>query len=110
MGASAARSPALLLLYRSIDEMAGALDKEKLRQGLRRTASRTLADLENFPVPTLTIAGADDVVFPPFLAAAIAAKLPHGQTATLPDCGHSPYFEHAVRFNSLVEVFLAHHR
>ena len=66
--------------------------------------------LGNFPVPTLTIAGADDVVFPPFLAAAIAASLPHGQTTTLPDCGHSPYFEHAATFNSLVEAFLARHR
>jgi 3-oxoadipate enol-lactonase len=105
-----ARSPALLLLYRSIDEMAGPLDKERLRQGLRRTATRTLGALENFPVPTLTIAGADDVVFPPFLAAAIAARLPRGQTTTLPDCGHSPYFEHAATFNSLVEAFLARHR
>ncbi len=77
---------------------------------MRRTATRTLADLGNFPVPTLTIAGADDVVFPPFLAAAIAARLPHGQTTTLPDCGHSPYFEYAATFNSLVEAFLARHR
>ena len=106
----AARSPALLLLYRSIDEMAGALDKEKLRAGLRRTATRTLAELGAFPVPTLTIAGAEDVVFPPFLSAAIAASLPHGETKTIPDCGHSPYFEHAATFNALVEAFLARHR
>ena len=38
---AAARSPALHLLYESIDEMAGALDKEKVRAGLRRTARRT---------------------------------------------------------------------
>ena len=43
MGAGGARrSPALHLLYRSIDEMAGALDKEKVRATLRRTAKRTL--------------------------------------------------------------------
>ena len=34
------RLPALHLLYRSIDEMAGALDKEKVRAGLRRTATQ----------------------------------------------------------------------
>lgn len=106
----AARAPALLLLYRSIDEMAGTLDKEKLRAGLRRTATRPLADLGAFAVPTLTIAGADDVVFPPFLAPAIAAALPHGETATIPDSGHSPYFEHAARFNALVDAFFARHR
>jgi 3-oxoadipate enol-lactonase len=111
MGAKgAARSPALHLLYRSIDEMAGTLEKETLRAGLRRTATRRLADLAAFPVPTLLIAGADDTVFPPFLSAAIAAKLPHGEAVTLPDAGHSPYFDHAATFNNLVDAFLTRHR
>lgn len=106
----AARAPALHLLYRSIDEMAGALDKERLRAGLRRTATRTLADLRDFAVPTLMIAGADDGVFPAFLAPAIAAKLPQGEATIIPDSGHSPYFDHAARFNQLVDAFLALHR
>ncbi len=107
MGARAAeRVPALHLLYRSIDEMAGSLDKEKLRAGLRRTAIRSLADLEDFPVPTLLIGGADDVVFPAFLAKAIAARLPRGEAHIIPDCGHSPYFEQAAVFNDLVGSFL----
>jgi len=111
MGAGGAgRSPALHLLYKSIDEMAGALDKEKVRATLRRTAKRTLDELKDFTVPTLLIAGADDVVFPPFLASAIAAKLPCAEVHTLPDCSHSPYFEHAARFNSLVAAFLTLHR
>jgi pimeloyl-ACP methyl ester carboxylesterase len=111
MGAGGAkRSPALHLLYRSIDEMAGALDKEKVRATLRCTAKRTLDELKGFAVPTLLIAGADDVVFPPFLANAIAAKLPCAEAHTLPGCGHSPYFEHAATFNGLVEAFLARHR
>jgi 3-oxoadipate enol-lactonase len=111
MGAKgAARSPALHLLYRSIDEMAGTLEKEKLRAGLRRTATRRLDDLAAFAVPTLLIAGADDTVFPPFLSAAIAANLPHGEAEMLPDAGHSPYFDHAATFNKLVEAFLARHR
>ena len=110
MGAGGAvRSPALHLLYRSIDEMAGTLDKEKVRATLRRTARRTLDELKGFTVPTLLIAGADDVVFPPFLANAIAARLPCAEAQTLPECGHSPYFEHAATFNGLVEAFLARH-
>ncbi|NQW53130.1 MAG: alpha/beta hydrolase [Rhodospirillales bacterium] len=104
---AAERFPALHLLYRSIDEMAGTLDKDKLRAGLRRTATRTLADVRTFRVPTLLIAGGEDVVFPPFLASAIATSLPCGQAETIADAGHSPYFEQAARFNELVDAFLA---
>jgi pimeloyl-ACP methyl ester carboxylesterase len=111
MGAPAAeRHPALHLLYLGIDDMAGTLDKEKLRAGLRRTAKRTLAELKDFRVPTLLIAGAEDVVFPPFLASAIAAGLPCGKAHLIAHAGHSPYFEEAATFNGLVEAFLAHQR
>ena len=111
MGAgAAARFPALHLLYRSIDEMAGALDKEKVRASLRRTATHTLEDLRAFYVPTLLIAGGQDVVFPSFLASAIAAKLPCGSAQLIADSGHSPYFEQAATFNRPVEAFLALHR
>lgn len=111
IGARAAeRLPALHFLYRSIDEMAGALDKEKLRAGLRRTATRTLAEFKTFRVPTLLIAGGEDVVFPPFLASAIATTLPCGETEMIADAGHSPYFEQAAKFNSLVDAFLARQR
>ena len=111
MGApAAARFPALHLLYRSIDEMAGNLDKEKVRATLRRTAQRTLAELSDFRVPTLLIAGGQDVVFPPFLASDIATSLPCGQAELLPQAGHSPYFEDAATFNRLVEAFLARQR
>ena len=34
--------------YRTIDEMAGALDKEKMRASLRRTATRKPAELASF--------------------------------------------------------------
>jgi len=108
--AGARRSPALHLLYRSIDEMAGTLDKEELRAGLRRTATRTLADLKDFPVPTLLIAGGEDIVFPSFIAGHIASSLPKGQVQFIRDCGHSPYFEQAATFNQLVETFLESHR
>jgi pimeloyl-ACP methyl ester carboxylesterase len=108
--AAAERSPALHLLYASIDTMAGSLDKEKVRAGLRRTAHRTVAELKDFRVPTLLIAGGEDVVFPPFLASAIAAALPCGEAHLIPHAGHSPYFEEAATFNRLVGDFLAAHR
>jgi pimeloyl-ACP methyl ester carboxylesterase len=111
MGARAAeRSPSLHLLYRGIDEIAGGLDKERVRAGLRRTATRSLEDLRDFHVPTLLTAGAEDVVFPAFVAAAIAKRLPRGEIQTVGDAGHSLYFEQAGTFNHLVEAFLALHR
>lgn len=111
VGAAAAeKSPSLHLLYRSIDEMAGALDKEKVRNSLRRTGTRKLADLKDFRVPTLLIAGGRDVVFPSFLASAIAATLPCADAQMMPQSGHSPYFEDAATFNRLVEAFLARHQ
>ena len=111
IGAPAAeRSPALHLLYRCIDDMAGIPDKEKVRAGLRRAAKRTLAELADFNVPTLLIAGGEDVVFPPFLAGAIAAALPCAQAHMMPVAGHSPYFEQAATFNALIDAFLARQR
>ena len=110
MGMRAAdRYPALHLLYRSIDEMAGALDKEKIRATLRRTATRKPQDLKDFRVPTLLIAGGEDVVFPAFLARAIAEELPCAEAELIAETGHSPYFEQAATFNRLVDAFLALH-
>ena len=111
MGTGAARrSPALHLLYSSIDTMAGSLDKEKVRAGLRRTAGRNVTELKDFRVPTLLVAGGEDVVFPPFLAGAIARALPCAEAHLMPQAGHSPYFEDAATFNRLVEAFLARQR
>jgi len=108
--AAAERFPALHLLYKSVDEMAGALDKEKIRVGLARMAVRTLDQLAEFRVPTFLVAGREDVVFPAFLASAIAARLPCASAHVIPDSGHSPYFEQAATFNRLVEDFLSLHR
>lgn len=105
--AAAERRPDLHHLYQAIDRMAGALDKAALRGGLRRTATRRLADLAGFRVPTLLIAGSEDIVFPPFLARDIAASLPCAAAQILAGCGHSPYFEEAATFNARVAAFLA---
>jgi pimeloyl-ACP methyl ester carboxylesterase len=88
----------------------GRGDKEKVRSGLRRTARRSVSELTDFRVPTLLIAGGEDVVFAPFLASAIAAALPCGEAHLIPHAGHSPYFEEAATFNGLVEAFLARQR
>ena len=58
---------------------------------------------------TLLIAGGQDIVFPAFLAKAIAARLPCADAQVIPESGHSPYFEQAATFHRLVESFLALH-
>ena len=84
--------------------------RRRCARACRRTARRTLAELKGFRVPTLLIAGGEDVVFPPFLASAIAAALPCSEAQLIPHAGHSPYFEEAATFNRLVEAFLARQR
>ena len=41
-----------------------------------------------------------------FAASAIAAEVPGARVAPIEEAGHSAYFEHAARFNALVEAFL----
>ena len=93
-----------------IDDMAGTLDKEKVRAGLRRAAPRTLADLADFRVPTLLVAGGEDVVFPPFLASAIAATLPCGEARMIHHAGTRHISSRPLRSTPMVEAFLARQR
>lgn len=106
MGARAAREqPALHLLYRHIDDSAGIADKEAMRAALGAMRVRGPEVLDGLPIPMLWVAGEEDVVFPPAVAAALAART--GSTAALiPACGHSPYFERAGAFNAVLDRFL----
>ncbi|MGH7949664.1 MAG: alpha/beta fold hydrolase, partial [Candidatus Binataceae bacterium] len=57
-------------------------------------------------MPVLCLVGEDDVLIPPRTIKAIAALLPNARVATVPDCGHSIYFEQPAIFNQLVREFL----
>jgi 3-oxoadipate enol-lactonase len=108
-GARMAREqPALHFLYRAIDALAGAkLDKEGLRARMIALQTRPPDDLSGFKVPTLFITGEEDVVFPPILAPALAALMPHARVEHVAAAGHSVYFERAEVFNRLVEDFFS---
>src|SRR5262249_673877 len=66
--------------------------------------------LEEIDVPTLIVWGRNDRVVP--VPAALAYKQRIGDNAELvifDRCGHLPQLEHPVRFNRIVEDFLARH-
>lgn len=98
--------PALHLLYGQIDGLSSDLDKEAVRTRIYAMRRRPPADLTQARCPVLFIPGGQDVVVPPFAAAAMAAEVPGARVAPIPEAGHSAYFEHAAAFNALVDAFL----
>lgn len=105
----AREQPALEFLYREIDRLSIGLDKEALRA--RGSAARTLPaeELKRLAVPMLFISGKEDVVFPPPAAAALARLVPGAKLKSVPEAGHSVYFERPEIFNRLVMDFFKIH-
>ncbi|UFN50531.1 alpha/beta hydrolase [Roseomonas sp. OT10] len=106
MGArAAAEQPALHLLYRHVDDSAALADKEGLRARLMAGRTRPPEDVARLAMPTLFLAGEEDIVFPPAAAVALGERV--GRRAEIvPRCGHSPYFERAEAFNAILARFL----
>ena len=104
--ALAARDPALHLLYGQIDELSAGLDKEAVRARIHAMRIRAPEELAAARCPVLFLAGGEDVVMPPFSAAAMAAAVPGARAVVIPGAGHSAYFECAGAFNRVVEGFL----
>jgi pimeloyl-ACP methyl ester carboxylesterase len=103
----AREQPALNYLYRAIDALSAGLDKTALRQRLGAALRHPVDRLRTLNLPTLWLTGAEDLVFPPFVAEALAPLMPNARVACVPAAGHSVYFERAAEFNRLVDDFLA---
>jgi pimeloyl-ACP methyl ester carboxylesterase len=67
----------------------------------------TWARLETIRQPTLLMTGESDLYTPPSLLRMQASHMPHAEVATIPEAGHSPYWEQPIVFNSLLLDFLA---
>jgi len=106
----AREQPALEFLYLEIDRLSASLDKDALRPKL--DAARTLAasDLKELKVPVLFITGMEDVIFPPPAAAALANLAPGAKLESVPEAGHSVYFQRPEIFNRLVSDFFEMHQ
>jgi len=105
----AREQPALEFLYREIDRLSSGLEKEALRAKLLAARTLPAADLKRLAVPVLFISGREDVVFPPPAAAALASLVPGAQLESVPEAGHSVYFQRPEIFNRVVFNFFETH-
>jgi pimeloyl-ACP methyl ester carboxylesterase len=85
-----------------------------LRTGLRRTVL-TLRSLQRCPleawlpqvdVPALVVAGGRDRIVPRWWVDRVAALLPQGQAAVIPEAAHVPNYSHPERMAALVRAFI----
>ena len=103
----AREQPALNYLYRAIDTLSAGLDKTALRPRLMAALRHPVERLRTLNIPTLWLTGAEDLVFPPFVADALSTLMPKARVVSVPAAGHSVYFERAAEFNRAVDEFLA---
>jgi pimeloyl-ACP methyl ester carboxylesterase len=72
----AREQPALNYLYRAIDALSAGLDKTVLRGRLMASLRHPVDRLRTLDIPTLWLTGAEDLVFPPFVADTLAPLMP----------------------------------
>ena len=68
-----------------------------------------LRTLESLTVPTLMVSGNADLLSPPALMRIMAARIPGCRLATIPEAGHSAYWERPTDWNRVVLEFLLQH-
>jgi pimeloyl-ACP methyl ester carboxylesterase len=68
------------------------------------------ARLAALRIPTLVIAGSDDILVPPYLGRELAEAIPGALYRELPGVGHSANIEGRSEFNAAVKEFLAAQR
>ncbi len=65
--------------------------------------------LPQIRVPTLVLAGGDDMVAPPAVMQRMAAKIPGAEYVCLPGCGHLGPMDQPAEFNAALLSFLQGH-
>jgi pimeloyl-ACP methyl ester carboxylesterase len=65
----------------------------------------TRAALNKVSVPTLVTHGRDDALILPAAAEMTAAAIAGARISWYDDCGHSPFYEHAERYNRELDAF-----
>ena len=101
------RQPALCFLYQQISALNTrvAPNLVPLLFGLKHAVK----PIVEHHIPTLLLVGEEDVLTPPQAMASVAAQLPQARFVTVPQAGHSVYFERAEEFNRIVGEFLRQH-
>lgn len=101
----AARDAGLAHLYQSIGGF-GSSDVPTVI-GRLIACSRSTEEVAGIACPVLCVVGDRDPLFAPAAVRALAGELADARVVEIPGSGHSPYFEDADVWNSIVERFLA---
>ena len=98
------RQPALCFLYQQISALNYQVSPQ-LIPILMEMRSNTGPIVEH-TIPTLLLVGEEDVLTPPSAMQSITTRIPHARFVTVPQAGHSAYFEQPEDFNRIVAEFL----
>ena len=98
------RQPALCFLYQQISALNHQVSPQ-LVPILMEMQNKT-GPIEEHAIPTLLLVGEEDVLPPPPAMQSIKSKIPHARFVTVPQAGHSVYFEQPEDFNRIVADFL----
>lgn len=83
-----------------------ALDALRAQIGLEGQREVMLDRLATLRMPTLVVWGAEDRIVPPRHGQRAVERLPRGQLALIPRCGHIPHVERPERWLAAVHPFL----
>lgn len=83
-----------------------ALDALRAQIGLEGQREVMLDRLATLHMPTLVVWGAEDRIVPPRHGQRAVERLPRGQLALIPRCGHIPHVERPERWLAAVRPFL----
>jgi 3-oxoadipate enol-lactonase len=100
-----ARRPEFAFLYDEL-RILGARPPADAIEQIRTLRHDLDAVKARLTMPVLCLVGEDDLLIPPAMVRAIAEFLPNARMVTVPDCGHSIYFEQPAVFNQVVRDFL----
>jgi len=104
----AREQPSAHFLYQEIDALS-PVDKMALRKKLEGAWTRPADMLRTLNVPTLWLAGEEDIVYPPFFSDVLSPMMPNSRVVKIERAGHSVYFERPGQFNKAVDEFLKAH-
>ncbi len=98
------REPALCFLYQQISALNTHVASNLVPTlfGLRHNVK----PIVDHKIPTLLIVGEEDVLAPPAVMKSMTEQLPHARFVTVPQAGHSTYFECPNEFNQIVRDFI----
>jgi len=98
------REPALCFLYRQISALNTHVAPNLVPTlfGLKYNVK----PIVEHKIPTLLIVGEEDVLAPPAVMKGMTEQIPHARFVTVPQAGHSAYFECPHEFNQIVRDFV----